>query len=291
MSNSSPPKSWRDALPIHPAAELFPLMSESELGELARDIKKHALRERPVFYDDPELGICVLDGRNRLDAFERIGREVVNADGRLLPSSSFSIIKGGRTFDPVAFVLTKNLHRRHLTAEQKREIIAKVIEADPTRSDRQIAEMVKRDHKTVADVREKMEDVGRIPHVEIRTDSRGRKQPAKKAAYVEEEPTSDIGSPSVRYSEAPNNPKPQRGSVSTEDIALKDFSARAAELIRVTKKNNPERFANTSLSFKGLRALGHFFLDLANVCEKKRKAEHDAKLEAEVAAILGEAAS
>jgi hypothetical protein len=89
MSNSSQLKNWRDVLPIHPAAELFPPMSESELCELAGDIEKHTLRERPVFYDDPELGICVLDGRNRLD-LELIGREVVNADGQLLLSSSFS---------------------------------------------------------------------------------------------------------------------------------------------------------------------------------------------------------
>jgi hypothetical protein len=29
MTNSSQPKSWRDVLPIHPAAELFPLMSKT----------------------------------------------------------------------------------------------------------------------------------------------------------------------------------------------------------------------------------------------------------------------
>jgi hypothetical protein len=32
-------KSWRDVLPIHPAAELFPLMSPGELRALGEDIK------------------------------------------------------------------------------------------------------------------------------------------------------------------------------------------------------------------------------------------------------------
>jgi hypothetical protein len=31
------PKSWRAVLPVHPAADLFPMMSESELRELGED--------------------------------------------------------------------------------------------------------------------------------------------------------------------------------------------------------------------------------------------------------------
>jgi hypothetical protein len=37
--------SWRDIPPIHPAAELFPLVSRAELKELANDIKQHGLRQ------------------------------------------------------------------------------------------------------------------------------------------------------------------------------------------------------------------------------------------------------
>jgi hypothetical protein len=82
--------------------------------------------------------------------------------------------------DSFAFVLSADIHRRHLTAEQKHELIAKVIEAQPEKSDRQIAKQVRVDHKTVAAVRAKMVDVGRIPHVPTRTDTKGRKQPATK---------------------------------------------------------------------------------------------------------------
>ena len=64
--------SWRDVLPIHPAAELLPLMSADELHELAEDIKLHHQRI-PVSIQEGKL----LDGRNRLDAMERAGMPVV----------------------------------------------------------------------------------------------------------------------------------------------------------------------------------------------------------------------
>jgi hypothetical protein len=39
--------SWRDVLKIHPACELFPLMSQAELKELGEDIKKNGLPRSP----------------------------------------------------------------------------------------------------------------------------------------------------------------------------------------------------------------------------------------------------
>ncbi len=38
------PKRWRDLYAIHPAAEAFPLMSDSELDELGADIKANGYR-------------------------------------------------------------------------------------------------------------------------------------------------------------------------------------------------------------------------------------------------------
>jgi hypothetical protein len=37
-------KSWRDVLPIHPAADFFPPMAEAELAELGADTSKHGSR-------------------------------------------------------------------------------------------------------------------------------------------------------------------------------------------------------------------------------------------------------
>src|SRR5215469_352563 len=68
------PKGWRTTLPIHPAAELFPLMSPAELKELAEDIKKNGLVSPVALWQadptDPDSPLQLLDGRNRLDAIE-----------------------------------------------------------------------------------------------------------------------------------------------------------------------------------------------------------------------------
>ncbi len=160
---------WRAHLRVHPAAELFPLLSETELRELAEDIKKHGLHELPVVYRDPELGVCVLDGRNRLDALELIGWPAGVEASR--------IIRPSEPFDPVAYVLSKNLHRRHLTADQRRDLIAKVLKAKPEASNRQIAKQVKADDKTVAKVRTELEATAEIPQLEKTKGKDGKARP------------------------------------------------------------------------------------------------------------------
>lgn len=90
----------------HPAADLFPLISDDELHELADDIREHGLLEPIVRVDG-----LILDGRNRLRACElaHVEPRFVEWDGR-----------GG---SPVTFVLSENLRRRHLSGSQ-RAIIA-----------------------------------------------------------------------------------------------------------------------------------------------------------------------
>jgi hypothetical protein len=181
--------SWRDTLPVHPAADLFPLMSESELRELGEDIKKHGL-SYPVtlWHDKADDKLCLLDGRNRLDAMEKAGicfyktgYDLRTPNGKVL-SHTLPERPGlyALKTDPYAFVLSANINRRHLTADQKRELIEKLLKAKPEASDRTIAKQTKVDGKTVANVRAKLEGRAEIPHVEKRTDTKGRKQPATK---------------------------------------------------------------------------------------------------------------
>ena len=64
-------KSWRDVLPIHPAAEMFPLMSPDELRVLGEDIKANGLKNPVTLWAaEPDSEWFLLDGRNRLDAME-----------------------------------------------------------------------------------------------------------------------------------------------------------------------------------------------------------------------------
>ena len=60
-------------------------------------------------------------------------------------------------------MLSANIHRRHLTAEQKREIIAAVLKAQPEKSNRTIAKQTKVDDKTVAAVRGSSKQLGKFP--------------------------------------------------------------------------------------------------------------------------------
>src|SRR5262249_43093276 len=87
-----------------------------------------------------------------------------------------------RDVDPYAYVVSANIQRRHLTSEQKRDLIAKLLKAKPDMSDRQIGKMAKADGKTAASVRDELEARAEIPHVEKRKDSKGRQQRASKPA-------------------------------------------------------------------------------------------------------------
>jgi hypothetical protein len=157
-------------LPHHPAAALFPMMPDDQLRDLADDIKKNGQLEDIVVLDGQ-----VLDGRNRLAACDLAGlaprcKHFTSAKGKFTDDR--------RAWTPTDYVLSRNLHRRHLTAEQRREVIAAVLKANPTKSNRQVAGQVKVDDKTVGKVRRELEGRAEIPHVAERTDTKGRRQPA-----------------------------------------------------------------------------------------------------------------
>ena len=191
--------SWRDVLKIHPAAELFPRMSDDELRELAADIKAHGLKQPIVTWSPGYVGDgvkdrprYVLDGISRLDAMELAGLPLVSDEGELTGARFDQLWEKDRVCstasgrqikpdtDPYAYVISANIRRRHLTAEQKRELIAKLIKATPEKSDRAIAKTAKVDHKTVGAVRGNLEARGEVPHVATRKDAKGRRQPARK---------------------------------------------------------------------------------------------------------------
>jgi hypothetical protein len=190
-------KSWRDVVPIHPAAELFPLMSPDELRALGEDIQKNGLTS-PIAIttrkDAKGWNYQSLDGRNRLDAMELVGIpfKVARENGQCWLQSAdldqpvfpAAIIED---WNPYAYVISANIHRRHLTAEQKRDLIANLIKATPEKSDRQIAETVRASPTTVGTVRREMEGKGEVSKLDTRTDAKGVKQPATKSPAVGEQ--------------------------------------------------------------------------------------------------------
>jgi hypothetical protein len=87
---------------------------------------------------------------------------------------------GGEERDIAAFIISADVHRRHLKPKQRREIVADFLKADPTATDRAIAEKAKVDKNTVAKVRREKETRGEIHHVGKRTGTKGRQPPAEK---------------------------------------------------------------------------------------------------------------
>ncbi|MGO7568739.1 ParB N-terminal domain-containing protein [Rhizobium ruizarguesonis] len=174
-------KTWRDEIKVHPAADLFPMMSESELRELGEDIKRNGLR-MPIYMWAPDKNshnYQLVDGRNRLTAMELVGIRVLGKKGfddKQVRSAKI-LWYYGEQLDPWEFVVSANIHRRHLTQEQKRDLVAKLLKATPEKSNRQIAATIGVDHKTVGAVREEREARGEIPHVVTITDTKGRQQP------------------------------------------------------------------------------------------------------------------
>ncbi|UPT87966.1 ParB N-terminal domain-containing protein [Bradyrhizobium barranii subsp. apii] len=194
-SRNKQPTSWRDVIPVHPAADMLPEMTADEKKVLEEDIKKNGLRVPVVVWkpqkDSPAQ---LLDGRNRLDAIQAAGITIYVEEGdeqhitlyrRDAEDKWWRIstqANGGAEigFDPYAFVISANIHRRHLTAEQKRELIAAVLKAQPEKSNRQVAKAVGVSHPHVAAVRAKLEKSGDVETVTTSIDTKGRKQKAHK---------------------------------------------------------------------------------------------------------------
>jgi ParB-like chromosome segregation protein Spo0J len=153
-------------------------MSSDELRALAEDIKKNGQR-LPCSIVERRGKFVLIDGRNRLDALELLGD-----DERLNLDNSIVFEELSNDTDIYAYVISANIHRRHLTAEQKRDLIAKLIKATPEKSNRQIAKTAKVDDKTVGAVRAELEATAEIPQLEktVGKDGKARKRPAKKKA-------------------------------------------------------------------------------------------------------------
>lgn len=91
----------------HKFAELFPLMESEALAELIEDIRENGQRAPITTIDG-----AILDGRNRWMACDKLGIE---------PK-----LKEYKGDDPLKFVLSVNLHRRHLNESQRAIVAAKL---------------------------------------------------------------------------------------------------------------------------------------------------------------------
>ena len=86
---------------LHPLCTLFPRLEGDAFDALVADIRANGLREPIILLDD-----MILDGGNRYRACLESGVK-----------ASFEQYRGDNA---AAFVISRNLHRRHLTAASAR---------------------------------------------------------------------------------------------------------------------------------------------------------------------------
>ena len=100
---------------FHEYANLFPMMQGEELDILREDVRRNGVREPVVM-----LGDAILDGRNRYVCARDLGMAypVREFDGD----------------DPLAFVVSANLVRRHLSESQRASIAARIANMDHGRA-------------------------------------------------------------------------------------------------------------------------------------------------------------
>lgn len=87
--------------PVHPVADLFPMLPDDEMALLVADVAEKGL-DRPITVTADGV---LLDGRNRLEACVRAGVE---------PRTE--VYAGA---DPVGLIVSRNLRTRHLTVGQR----------------------------------------------------------------------------------------------------------------------------------------------------------------------------
>lgn len=97
---------------FHPLADIFPWLEGEALNNLREDIRANGVREPIVFLDG-----AILDGRNRYMCARDLGLEY--------PRREFGSDPRDGT-DPAAFVVSLNLHRRHLSESQRASVAAKL---------------------------------------------------------------------------------------------------------------------------------------------------------------------
>ena len=155
-------------LPFHPLAVKYGgNLNKQQLEALAKDIAAKG-QHHPIIVHEGK----VIEGIQRYRACLR-----AKVDPETVP---YDVKKyGGTEADIKAFIISENVYRRH-DAKRRNAIIAELLKEDPTKSDRAIAKEAKTHHHAVAKVRQEEEKRGNLSHVEKRTDTKGRQQPAEK---------------------------------------------------------------------------------------------------------------
>jgi hypothetical protein len=133
-----------DALQFHPLANIFPLIEGEEFDAFVEMFRKQGLLQQITLHQ-----AMILEGRNRYRAGQSLGQKFSAKDFTDLPAGK----------NPYEFVIAANVHRRHLTTEQKRGLALRLIRERPNDSDRKIALLLGMSNKTISTYRKELEEM------------------------------------------------------------------------------------------------------------------------------------
>lgn len=147
---------------------LMPIDPEDR-ERLRQSIEKEGIRDPLKGYIGEDGRFKLLSGWTRFSIAQELNLEQVDIE---------ILIHLETSKDRKEFAISENLDRRQLSSEQKRNLIRFLLGENPEQSDRQIAQKIGVDNKTVGKVRREIPRE-EFPHVE-KKDSLGRKVGEKK---------------------------------------------------------------------------------------------------------------
>ncbi|QPF81639.1 ParB N-terminal domain-containing protein [Bradyrhizobium genosp. L] len=203
--------------------QVMPALAPDEFEALKADIKARGVQV-PVEYD--EMG-NILDGHHRVQACFDLG---ITHWPRL-------VRHGLSEEEKRRHARRLNLDRRHLNAEQKRELIAAELREQPARSDRTIGAGLNVDHKTVGAVRDKLESTGEIPQL---TEREGRDNRTRRITQF-----------------VPATPEEEKGLL----MSARELNFRNDEANRENRRSLQKELSEKSLELTGSRKYAAIYFD------------------------------
>jgi ParB-like chromosome segregation protein Spo0J len=144
---------------VTPPYQVFGALAPEEYNALKADIAEHGVQVPVVVDEDGN----VLDGHNRVRTCNELG---ITDYPRIVRS-------GLSEQEKRDLARSLNLQRRHLSGEQKRQVVADQLRETPARSDRAIGRLLGVDHVTVATVRRQLQLSGELHQIGARQVERG----------------------------------------------------------------------------------------------------------------------
>jgi len=143
-------------------------LTTAEYNELSTGIKSKWEKSRILIDEEGNI----IDGHHRVRIAKELDLEFADEDIDVMLNASDGEKREASK--------TLNRNRRHLTNEEKQELITKELKKDPNQSNNTVAGKLRVSDTTVGRVRRDLEETNQLPTVGSRKGKDGRSRPAKK---------------------------------------------------------------------------------------------------------------